>query len=91
MANRALFRARKAAGLTLEKLSAATGISHPQLSWFESGKRFPRVIDLEKIAAVLCVPIESLIESATHPVPHPPQPRPEETPLGPLDRMLEAA
>jgi len=63
MDDRALFRARKAAGFTLDRLAAEVGISQSQLSRFESGKRQPRVRDLEKIAARLNVPVESLIRN----------------------------
>ncbi len=60
MGNRAIWQARRAARLTLTQLSTATGISHSQLSRFESGKREPRMTDLAKIAETLSVPVETL-------------------------------
>jgi transcriptional regulator with XRE-family HTH domain len=60
--NRVLSRTRRAAGLTLAKLSADTGISQSQLSRFESGKRQPRAADLQRIATRLGIPVSSLYE-----------------------------
>ena len=41
---------REARGITLERLSADVNISVSQLSRFESGTRYPRVHELERIA-----------------------------------------
>ncbi len=60
MGNRAIWQARRAAGLTLSQLSTVTGISHSQLSRFENGKREPRMTDLAKIADKLGVSVETL-------------------------------
>jgi transcriptional regulator with XRE-family HTH domain len=62
--NRALYRARRAADLTLDQLAADVGISQSQLSRFESGKRQPRAADLQKIAMRLNVPVASLYPDA---------------------------
>lgn len=55
-----LKRARKAAKITLERLAEDVGLSVSQLSRFESGKREPRVAELERIAARLGVRPEEL-------------------------------
>lgn len=55
--------ARKAAGLSLEDLSDRTDISTSQLSRIETGKREPRVADIEKIAKAVGVDPSQLLDS----------------------------
>ena len=61
MARSDLQRTRKSAGLTQEQLAEAVGLSVSQISRFETGDRYPRVAEIQKIAAFLRVPVESLI------------------------------
>jgi len=61
MANDALRRARKAKGLSLEALADSVGLSTSQISRFETGKREPRVHELERIAVVLGCPLEEIM------------------------------
>lgn len=64
MANARLKSARKTAGLSLESLSEIVGISVSQLSRFESGKREPRVAEIQRIADALGVDSSSLLPDA---------------------------
>lgn len=52
-----LKRARKDRGWTLEAVAKACGFSAPSLSEFETGKREPRLIHLEKLAGTYGVPV----------------------------------
>ncbi len=51
---------RKIGGLTQEKLAEAINIETGSLSAIESGRHFPSLPTLEKIAKVLCVDIKAL-------------------------------
>ena len=52
---------RKAAGLTLDDLSAAVGTAPSQLSLIENGKREPKLGLLQQLAAALGVSIDELL------------------------------
>ena len=56
------FRTR--AGLTLDQLSARTGVAASQWSLMENGKREPRLSLLTDLAGVLDVPLAALLEEA---------------------------
>src|SRR6476620_8631739 len=52
---------RKAAGLTLDGLSAAVGTAPSQLSLIENGKREPKLGLLQQLAGALGVSIDELL------------------------------
>lgn len=52
MANHPLRRWRKTAGLTAEQLGRAVGVTKWAVSGYERGRRYPRPITLERIAAL---------------------------------------
>jgi transcriptional regulator with XRE-family HTH domain len=62
-------RARRARELTLEALSAASGVSVAHLSRLESGARQPSLATLLNVAAGLGVPISDLLEGLREPRP----------------------
>lgn len=72
MANEALKRIRRDRGLSLEALAEKVGLSTSQISRFENGKREPRVVDLERIAAALGCALDDLMPGAE---PAPAEPR----------------
>ena len=55
---------RKARGLTLVQLAAATELSHPFLSQLERGMHEPSVRVLRSVAAALDVSVETLLAQA---------------------------
>ena len=63
---------RRDRGLSLEALAEKVGLSTSQISRFESGKREPRVIDMERLAAALGCTLDDLMPGAA-PVPSQPQ------------------
>ena len=54
--------ARKKAGLTQAQLSEKLGITAQSYSQYETGKRHPKLITIEKIAAALKVPLNVLLD-----------------------------
>jgi transcriptional regulator with XRE-family HTH domain len=60
--NSTLKSARKSAGLTLEQLAERVGISVSQLSRFESGKREPRMAEMQTIADALGLSVADLLD-----------------------------
>ncbi len=57
---------RKNAGYTQEKLSELIGIETGSLSGIESGRSFPSLVTLEKIAKVLNVKLKTFFEFETN-------------------------
>ena len=57
---------RQAKGLTLEKMSELTGISHPMLAFIERGKRDPKLSMLQRIALVLELEVADLLARTDH-------------------------
>ncbi len=55
-------RIRKSNGLTQEKLAEAVGIETGSLSAIESGRHFPSLITLEKIASKLNVRLQAFFD-----------------------------
>jgi len=53
---------RKSANLTQEKLAEMIGIETTSLSGIESGRHFPSMVTLEKIANILNVEIKALFD-----------------------------
>lgn len=51
-------------GITLVELSRRTGISKSALNNYENGKRFPDMLQMEKIAAALDTSISNLYDSS---------------------------
>ncbi len=58
-----IWQARTDRSVSLEELSKQTGISIGALSNYENGKRYPRLDQLETIAAALKITISDLYES----------------------------
>ena len=54
--------ARKNAGLTQAQLAEKLGITAQSYSQYETGKRHPKLITIEKIAAALKVPLNVLLD-----------------------------
>lgn len=54
--------ARLEAGMTQAELAAQLGIPQPQIAKWETGARHPKVENLARIAAVLGVPLERLLQ-----------------------------
>lgn len=61
MANEAMRRLRKERKLSLETLAEMVGLSTSQVSRFETGKREPRITEMEKIAVALGCQIDELM------------------------------
>ena len=57
--------ARKTAGLTQKELAEKMNISYQNLAQWETGKRNPKLENLEKIAAALEIPVEQLLPGQT--------------------------
>lgn len=57
---------RKAAGLTQKKLGELSSTSERTIQQYESGKRQPRIEQLQKIADTLNVPVSSLLGTVQH-------------------------
>lgn len=57
---------RKATGLTQKKLGELSGTSERTIQQYESGKRQPRIEQLQKIAETLNVPVSSLLGTVQH-------------------------
>lgn len=57
---------RKAAGLTQKKLGELSDTSESTIKQYESGKRQPRIEQLQKIADTLNIPISSLLGTVQH-------------------------
>ena len=57
---------RKAAGLTQKKLGELSDTSESTIKQYESGKRQPRIEQLQKIAETLNVPVSSLLGTVQH-------------------------
>ncbi len=57
---------RKAAGLTQKKLGELSDTSESTIKQYESGKRQPRIEQLQKIADTLNVPVSSLLGTVQH-------------------------
>ena len=57
---------RKSADLTQEKLAELIGIETTSLSGIESGRHFPSMITLEKIASILNVELKTLFDFQHH-------------------------
>ena len=55
---------RRKQGITLDKLSAATGLSKGYLSRIETGKQLPTISKLQEIASILGSDISELMEAA---------------------------
>ena len=58
-----IWQARNDKKVSLRKLSKMTGISKTALNNYETGKRFPTIRQLEKIAIALDTNISKLYES----------------------------
>ena len=54
--------ARKSRKLTQQSLAEITGVSVVAIAYIETGKRWPRIDTLDKIARALKVPISVLLE-----------------------------
>ncbi|MFE1598217.1 helix-turn-helix domain-containing protein [Methylobacterium sp. ID0610] len=67
MALSELKRLREQKNLSQEALANAVGLSVSQISRFESGKREPRLVDLEKMAEVLGVAVQEILHPDTKP------------------------
>lgn len=59
-----IWEARTKKGITLVELSRRTGISKSALNNYENGKRFPDMLQMEKIAAALDTSISNLYDSS---------------------------
>lgn len=57
---------RKVAGLTQKKLGELSDTSESTIKQYESGKRQPRIEQLQKIADTLNVPVSSLLGTVQH-------------------------
>jgi transcriptional regulator with XRE-family HTH domain len=53
---------RKRCGLTQERLSELSGVHRVTIARYELGLTSPTVRNLEKLSAVLCVPVSELID-----------------------------
>lgn len=53
---------RRSRGLTQEKLAALTDITPLSIGYIEQGRRWPRILTLQKLAKCLEVPIAELFE-----------------------------
>lgn len=58
-----IWEARMKKGITLMELSKRTGISKSALNNYENGKRYPDMLQMEKIAVALDTSISNLYES----------------------------
>lgn len=58
-----IWQARNAAGISLRKLEASTGISKSALHKMENGREIPNLLHLELIAKALKVPMSTLYDS----------------------------
>lgn len=69
-----LRKAREGRGLSLDRLSAKTGVSRGYLWKLEQGKANPTVGKLRQLGQALALPIPALLEQAGWggPCPHPP-------------------
>jgi len=65
MANDAMRQLRKERGLSLETLADMVGLSTSQVSRFETGKREPRVHEMEKIAVALGCQLDEIMPAGT--------------------------
>ena len=59
----AVAKAREAAGMTLDDLMAASGVSRRMLSYIEAGRTSPTAGVLHAIAHALHVPVGDLVQS----------------------------
>ena len=57
-----IITARKRAGLTQEQLATAIGVKRAVISKYETGAIEPSISQLQKIAAVLNIPLSSLLD-----------------------------
>lgn len=58
-----IWQTRSKQGITLAELSKRTGISVGALSYYENGKRYPNMAQIELIAQALGTSITDLFES----------------------------
>lgn len=65
MANDAMRRLRKERKLSLETLAEMVGLSTSQVSRFETGKRDPRVHEMEKIAVALGCQLDEIMPAGS--------------------------
>lgn len=56
---------RKEVGITQSALAIRLGVTQSTLAMWETGKSRPRLADLSKIASVLNVPVERVLECFT--------------------------
>ena len=55
-------RARMLAGMTQEELGVKVGVSNVAVSNWENGKTFPDIKRLKRIAEVLGMPVDDLVD-----------------------------
>lgn len=57
-----LFRCRRRAGLSQERLAAAAGMHRTEIGYLENGRRCARIDTLVKVACALTIPADELLE-----------------------------
>lgn len=58
---------RKRQGLTQRELAEKMGTTQQNLAQYESGKRYPKLVTIEKIASALKVPLNTLLDGNWQP------------------------
>ncbi len=63
-----LHNVRSLCGITQDTMALAMGIDRSTLSYYESGRLFPSMTKLCRLASIMCLPLDALLGGVSQPV-----------------------